>query len=362
MSEIRHEETFMLELARATIGGRPSPKLDQARAWSVLGEALRQKLIFLFARYVLTHEPCGLGRLSAVLSDLWHANRQRHSLVAHHARVIQTLLDEKGIPTLVRKGVVYDVLLHRGESIRASSDLDVLIPASLERTAEEELLRAGWLHAAYDPVTRSTKPLRRDVILRHRLSPDHLPRLARALPDSIVPVIELDVATDLLWHGWPEPQYASQLMKHCFSQTYDLNQLGLRTLKPVLQLIDCALHLYREAYFRENMTDSWDVRLGAFMDVALLWKTLSDSERQEFVNLTAEFRIDDPVRWVAHHVDALFDSGLSDALGRRSSPAWHFFLNSYQPAAGKQRPWKGSMRQRLFIEDRSLLESAQLAP
>ena len=265
------------------------------------------------------------------------------------AMEVQRALGAVGIPSLIRKGIVYQHLAYRRPGVRHFGDMDMFIPIASAKPARGVFEHLGFFHGAYAHGTHNLERWGRREAILYRLFPDHLPRYVRIHDDPFVRVVFVDIATELAWHGSSYTEALRGFLEEQFQSPSTVE--GMQTMGLVGHFIDCVLHLYREASFETHIRAGYDVSLRKFLDVLVLWSKLDTSGRAEVKAVIETYGIALPVAWVTHHLDALFDSEVSASLGLEGRLSERE-LQTWYSDNSKPGQWHGTMRQRLFASDR----------
>jgi hypothetical protein len=112
--------------------------------------------------------------------------------------------------------------------------------------------------------------------------------------------------------------------------------------------------VFRDAWYEANIQTETDVHLLKFVDLASIWRSLSQDGRERLHHLVVQLDLSGPVAWVCHHLDSLFDIRVgpqlvSDSASSRLDP------NSWMASDGSIGRWQGSMYERLFASSRKQL-------
>lgn len=288
------------------------PDFDHGR---LIEYALRHKLAAALADYV--HRQ-GLRRAFPVqlrvplLSFLQIAQHRAAVLTAEAARVSEALA-AAGIDAAWTKGLVAQERLYDGSGIRQFNDIDLMI-----RPEDRDRLRATLVDAGYaaeqtwDPVSGLLVPRSRTELRIYQLSPDHLPHFHRIGPDPVVPVVALDVANSLTWHGsdWQVPMEAVLAGR----RSVTVGDFSLPALSAAHSFLFVCLHLFREGWL-DRFARVKGVNLAQVAEVLREWRRLHAAERAAVVEAIAAHGLARPVAWACGHTDAVFGSSLTKELG-----------------------------------------------
>lgn len=162
--------------------------------------------------------------------------------------------------------------------------------------------------------------------------------------DAAVPVVVVDVANSLTWHGspWNVPV---ELTHHDARSVTVLDGHELPAMAPPHALLFVCLHLFREGWFERTIRTK-DISLAQFADVALAWQSLDPLQRQELAAIVRDCGLEEPMAWVTAHTDSLFGDSMTEDLGlvEVATPTW---LSSARSVGGVTLHWHGTMRERL---------------
>ena len=89
---------------------------------------------------LLGHEDPVMGRLCGVFRQSWVRSRQR----LHDAEGALILLENRGIPTMVLKGLALSSSYYRSPTLRPMDDIDILVPHWRVKDALQTLFTSGW--------------------------------------------------------------------------------------------------------------------------------------------------------------------------------------------------------------------------
>jgi hypothetical protein len=338
----------LLDSVRAYLVGQSDQSidmLDEVEVMVLLNEALHHKLAPLVAGRLRRHP--GLSQpLRIHVTELQMLAGHRLNVFVRHALHTQRLLHAHDIKVLFRKGVVLSVSLYRSPSDRHCSDIDLYCAARDREVARRVLLDAGLQEGELNN-DRRHRPHSRSEAFFTKLYPDHLPRLIIETADPLLPSVQVDVSVDIGWSGAPlsDARHAF-LVRELENTATDANGLGTASTA-WFHFIDVALHLYRDAYFEMNIDKGVDVHLSKFLDLALLWRQMSE-QIPEFQRTVDELGAADAMAWVTHHCDEVLGTRISRALGLdRRVHEGLVRPNTWQGLDGQVRPWEGTMTDRL---------------
>lgn len=310
-----------------------------------------------------------LCRLAALLADpKWdeilptavHFHLMESRLVNEHrvralrsaAVEVAEVLSRETIPFVFTKGIVLESTVYRGEWTRRLGDIDVMVHERDLRRVEAALRACGFKTGTYDWLSRRVLPLGRKEEVRYAMSPDHLPHFYREVDDAVVPYIKVDVSCSMTWHrsDWQIPSEAVLAVTDRFT----INGVDCPRMTWPLTFLFTVLHVFREAWFEDNIGDGLDVTLAALADVFLLWRdhqeSIVDALLQSYLST---YGLQRPVAWVAAHVDRTLGSRILEELdlARFADNTW---LRSLRAVSGGLVSYAGNMRERLQARDRRL--------
>lgn len=338
----------LLGSVRAYLAGQGNQSiniLDEVEVMVLLSEALHHKLAPLVAGQLRRHP--GLPQpLRIHVTEMQMLASHRRNVFVQHALDTQGLLSAHGIRSLFRKGVVLSTSLYGSPSDRHFSDIDLYCAARDREAARRVLLDAGLQEGELND-DRLRRPHSRSEAYFTKLYPDHLPRLIIETADPLLPAVPVDVSVDIGWSGAPLSDARHDfLVRQLESTATDAN--GLNTASAAwFHFIDVALHLYRDAYFEMNIDKGVDVHLSKFLDLALLWRQVSE-QIPDLQRAAAELGADDALAWVTHHCDEVLGTRISQALG--FDLRVHAGLvqpNTWQGLDRQVHTWGGTMTDRL---------------
>lgn len=326
----------------------------------LLEQALRHQMLPLLAYHVLElaqekkiQVP---GRIGQHCAEVLETNRWRLLVFRREAARVGGRLREIGVPFVATKGITFESTIYRGQGVRMLKDIDFMIPPSARETVSDALQGLGYVPGEYDEATGAIVPHPRKLELIYALNPDHLPRHGRLNADPCVPFLYVDFANSLTWN---KSSYEVPV-EEALDTRRDLALPGvpggaIPVFDPEFQFLFTILHLFREAWLELWVELELDVSLMKFGDV-IRWFA---GHRQQlaggrFARLLEKYGVVEPVAWVLEHTDRSFGTGMTAELGleHRVDENW---LSRAHPAYGKEREWRGTMRERLWAKDRRAL-------
>lgn len=310
-------------------------------------QAMRHGLLPAVADFLHRH---GLRRSlpvrlrNPVLAQL-HLSRHRSAVLTRAALEVSAALAGAGIPVVWTKGVILQSWLYGGAGTRTFNDIDMMIRPGHREPVRDALVAAGYVaEHRFDSASGSLLPIGRAAARVYQFSPDHLPHFHRLTGDAAVPVVVVDVANSLTWHGSPW-EVPVKLTHDGARPAAVLDGRELPAMAPPHAFLFICLHLFREGWF-ERTIKTKDLSLAQFADVALAWRSLGPLERRELAAIVHEYGLEEPVAWVTAHTDSLFGDSMTGQLGlaEAATPAW---LSSARSSGGMTLHWPGTMRARL---------------
>jgi hypothetical protein len=332
----------------------------ELRWGELLEQALRHQLLPMLALHALELSEQSQvripGRIAQHLSEVLEANRWRMCVFRREAARIVEALRALGVRFVATKGISFESTIYRGKGIRMMKDLDFMIGPDDRETVAEALKRLDYRPGNYDRASGSIVPHPRRQHMIYTLNPDHLPRHVRLADDPCVPFLYVDFANSLTWTRSAYDLPVEEALRHQVELPLPgLAGATIPCFTPDFQFLFTVLHLFREAWLEQWVELELDVSLMKFGDVIRLFETckaeLSDGG---FTALLETHGMVEPVAWVLEHTDRTFGTGMVGqlGLGGRVDENW---LASAHPSYGKERQWRGTMRERLWARDRSVL-------
>ena len=349
------EAGYLLDLTRAWAPSddtlpAPPPDLNWGQ---LVEEAVKQKLLPWVCGIFVLAPPSSLPRrLSHLMADILALNRHRNGVKLARTQELQASLGDIGLSVAARKGALFDEELYGG-GLRTYGDIDLYIKAQDIPLAIRTFEVHGWKQGTFDRLNRRVKDLPREEVVLTRVRPDHLPRLVLEETTPLVGATELDICFDFLWYGSEFQTSGRAILDEAMTTIELRTACGLMAFDPAYNLIDAMLHLFREAYFERSILQGHDVSLSKFLDVRLLWLSLSPPQRERFDHLVQRFGLWAPIAWVAAHTDAVLGTFIATAT--RLGPGDAMGLPSYRTSQGHDGIWRGSMISRIFASDRLAL-------
>lgn len=320
-----------------------------------IGQSLRQKLSPLVSSVLAEQDLRGLiypGGLRPFFADALNLNRHKHALLRRELSHISEGLRGHDIPFVVRKGLLLDLQLYGGRSLRVLGDLDFMIEPGHAPRIAEVMRGLGYQNGNYDEQQERFIPYSRQELITFRLSPDHLPKFVRATGDPLCKAIDVDFATSF---SWARSEFDVPLAE-AFATRVDYvlphMELPVPGFAPAFQFLDTVLHCYREAYTESAIRAGNDVELRKFLDVLLLWKLHREAlETEQFRTLVASSNLGAPLAWVFTYTDRLFGQGLVERFGLAGAVGEEQ-LACWRASGGEVRRWSGDIRERLYAKNR----------
>lgn len=344
--------SFLEQVAVRSLEQDPEPGAALIRApgfdyGRMVDQAMRHSLLPAVAAFVHRH---GLRRALPVrlripvMAQLQLA-RHRARLLTRAALDLDGALKAAAVPMVWTKGVVLQSSLYDDDGTRTFNDLDMMVLPIDRDTARNAIVGEGFVSDhTFDPVTGHLRPISRVASRMYQLSPDHLPHFHRLTDDLAVPVVVVDVANSLTWHGSPWEVPVESV--HGSAVRTEVHGMGsLSAMSPAHALLFVCLHLFREGWFERTILTK-DLSLAQFADIAVAWHRLDGPGRRELADLVVTHGLQEPVSWATAHTDSLWNLSITADLGlhEAATPEW---LTSARSGTGARLRWHGSMRDRL---------------
>jgi hypothetical protein len=349
----RHAEWEVLEAVCAGVDS--ADKADRLRELlampgfslgELLDQALRHRILALLVDTVeswdlwQTFPP----RMVAQLETFKAANTRRNRILTARAVEAAAALEAEGITVACTKGVVFQFVLYDRPGGRLFGDVDMMIlPTDVDAT-RRVMTGLGYQIGDYHQPSNSIRDISRERKVMYRMSPDHLPHFLLVLDDEVVPFAAVDFAFSMTWAdaAWQVP------MGQVLAERDRLTLPGggsIPTLTAPYSFVFAVLHLFREGWLERTVV-SKDVTLSTFADVHRFWARDGARLAAPVRAIVDEHALHDPVRWVTGHVDGLFGTSITPALGLAPTSAdpW---LSTARSTRGTQITWCGTMRDRL---------------
>lgn len=320
--------------------------------WSLLAQASRHRLMPVLAAHV-TAAPVAPGvrqsGMQRMMADIIRLNRYRNEYRARVATNLQRKLIEAGVPSLLRKGALYEQALYGGLGHRTFKDVDLFVAETLLPLTEKVLVESGFVQGWFDEYRGVVRSLSREDQIGYRLFPDHLPPMSQVADDELVRAVKVDVATTIGWHNSPFQRHGIEVVAREIELAAGAG--GPPEGRLAFHFVDCCIHLFREAYFEKEIVDSRSngVRLSKFLDTALLFESISQ-EGPGSIAMFIDASMRPALAWVGFHTDHLFGCDIVNAFGLGDALAEGFAF-TWESASGERRFWQGDMVQRLFSND-----------
>lgn len=272
------------------------------------------------------------------------------------ARIIQAF-DNSNIRHVVTKGMAFESTLYRGNGSRMMSDIDFMILPQDRELVRETLAALGYQMGTYEAQTNTIGPHSREMMIKYQLNPDHLPSHILLCDDVITPFIEVDIANSLTWTLCPFKIPVEVALDNIIYQSIpEIEDIRLPSFTPQFQFIFTILHLFKEAWIEITLDmKGKDVTLSKFGDVVRIWRRHQTRlQTEEFSDILNKFELIQPVVWVLEHLDRTLQTNIVSSLGleNRVTEEWLASAGSHKD---KPRYWQGTMRERLYCQDRRQL-------
>ncbi|MEU6072788.1 nucleotidyltransferase family protein [Micromonospora sp. NPDC047074] len=316
-------------------------------------------LIALAARHKMTPALAQFYRSAALMSALPIGLRDllANSLAWNQYKVarlrdesidIASRFAERGIRVVFNKGIALQHSLYDSRGVRSFSDIDIMVHPDDVPAVREAMQSLGYAaEQQYDTDLGRLVPLPRQAVIIYRLSPDHLPHFHRIDPQSGIPVLAVDVALSLTWHGsaWQLPMDEVLASARETQVGPDARHL-LPTLGNDYAFLFVVLHLFRECWFERTIVEG-GLRITQFADVWRYWQRWGSEHADQVRTLVRNHGLEPAVAWVTHYVDALYGSTMTAELDLHAFCASDW-LRSAGGTSGGYLAWDGDMRGRLF--------------
>lgn len=326
----------------------------------LLEQALRHQLLPMLALHALdAADRSGVripGRIAHHLLEVLEANRWHLLVFRREAVRIGAALRARGLRFAASKGITFESTIYGGKGVRVLKDVDFMIAPGDRDVAAAELGRLGYRPGVYDRATKSIVPHPRRQHVIYVMNPDHLPRHARVSDEPGVPYLYVDFANSLTWARSPYEVPVDEALRSCVELPLPDTGAALPCFAPDFQFLFTVLHLFREAWFEQWVEYELDVSLMKFGDVIRLFAAHRDAlcGGGGFAALLERHRVVEPIAWVLAHTDRTFGTGMAAALGLQDRVNEER-LHAAHSSSGKERRWRGEMRERLWAKDRAAL-------
>ncbi|ELS02520.1 hypothetical protein Xen7305DRAFT_00022340 [Xenococcus sp. PCC 7305] len=327
----------------------------------LLAQAKRHKILSILVYYCLSEKFVKIipqNILSQVeLPKILSINKHKIALYRQEAARIITTFERKNVRFVATKGIALESTVYPSQGIRTMSDMDFMISPQDREIVGKTLSDLGYSMGTFDYTTGKIKPHSRELMIKYRLSPDHLPSHVLLTDNIIIPFIEVDIANSLTWTSCPFQISVELALENIIYQSLlGRDDVQLPIFSPQFQFIFTILHLFKEAWIEITLEmKGKDVSLSKFSDVVRIWRTYKEQlQTQEFVAILEQWSIEKPVLWVLEHLDRTLQTNIVSDLDfeGRVTEEW---LSSASASNGISRQWRGTMRERLFSRDRHKL-------
>jgi hypothetical protein len=180
------------------------------------------------------------------------------------------------------------------------------------------------------------------------LNRDHLPKLARAIDQPGIRIVQVDVANSLTWTKSPFDVPVEEAIENPVVQPVPgIPGVGLPSFRPIYQFLFTVLHLFREAWLQKFVDFGSDVSLMKFGDVIrLIDQNRAELTDGELLRTMKANKVTDAVAWVLRHTDESFHTCTLEmfALAKHGDEE---LLASQMQSSAYVGAWGQSMRERL---------------
>ncbi|WP_029065331.1 nucleotidyltransferase family protein [Labrenzia sp. DG1229] len=366
MKPLDKEQRLLVALCKATVLNQDFKSilaetygLDMAHLFRL---ASKQKILPILASY-LVNSDCrdmliDVG-LDGPFYDAITLSRMRNRAQREEVIRIQNELEKRGLRNVPRKGVVYSNGFYPEASLRVFKDIDFYVDPGQETLLLECLKDLGYEFGYFSRKTKRISPLERKREIIFRLYPTHLLPMARISGLEYLPAYKLDLSVTLAWHDAAFDDLHQSILNKALTERNRTDWEGIRSADRLFHFVDCCLHLFREAFFEDKEefyrkdaeAARWiGVNLRKFLDVALIWRTLSAKDLSALNTYTIDRDFAAVMSWVGFHLEALFGVEINRALDldlrQIDPPLW-----KWKSGDGRIKNWRGSMMERIFAED-----------
>ena len=327
----------------------------------LIAQAKRHKILPLLAFYILSEQFFELVpqniQVQSQFQKILFINKHKLSIYRQEVARIIKAFQQKNIRFVGTKGISLESTVYPSSGIRTMGDIDFMILPRDREITQQTLSDLGYSMGTFEQKTGKITPHSRELIIKYKLSPDHLPSHVLLIDNLIIPFIEVDIANSLTWTTCPfQIPVEIALANISYQSLPGIKDIQLPVFLPQFQFIFTILHLFKEAWIEITLEmNGKDVNLSKFSDVIRLWRTYQKQlQNQEFLAILEQYSIIQPVLWVLEHLDRTFQTTIVADLGLQAkiTEEWLF---SASPRNGKIRQWQGTMRERLISQNRCQL-------
>lgn len=227
------------------------------------------------------------------------------------------------------------------EGCRTANDVDLLVCSDDVSVIGDALTAAGFCQG-YVRGGRFEKASRAAIITSKMMRGETVPYI-RETGCAWMPFLEVDLNFSLDYKR-DERGVAAEMLAHTVRPKAD--ETSVATLDPPDFFLHLCAHLYKEAATLPWVRMGRDMTLYKYHDVRLLWKRMSEPEREWLWKRAEALDMTEPCRCVLQWTAALFDGGHAGA----DSPLLH---TVFSPADGKTFVYKEKdLRARFFLPRR----------
>ena len=327
----------------------------------LLTQATRHKITNLLSAAIIANHLSEVVPLNIrqQLINVRLFNQHKIQIYRREAAKIVEAFTRKELKFVGTKGISVESTLYQGNGSRTMSDIDFMILPQEREPAIQALSQLGYQMGTYEQKTNKIRPHSREMMIKYKLNPDHLPSHVLLTNDVVTPFVEVDIANSLTWTSCPWQIPVEIALENILVQSIpEIKNIKLPVFSAQFQFIFTILHLFKEAWIEMTLEmDGKDVNLSKFSDVIRLWRSHHhELDVREFVGILEEFSLTQPVLWVLEHLDRTFNLDIVKSLGLQNQ-----VTESWLHSASDSRQWQGTMRNRLYSlnRDRLFIKSAR---
>ena len=252
---------------------------------------------------------------------------------------------EKCIPYAVIKGAVLSQSAYFDESIRFSTDLDILVGKESVDLVKPELERIGFIQGHVEnhrlcPYSRKEQAFY--TTSTHQLAPF----IKKA--GEINSFVEVDVNFDVFWGEYVHKTNMAQLL--AYTEVKAVCGVAVSCLLPEMQLLSLCLHNYKDMNSLYLLLQN-KFRLSIFLDLYYLLKN-SSINTMHFVELCKFFKAQEYVYYCLYYTALLFpEQDICDLRDRLFSEEGARLLNLYGLSENERKVWHRSFFDRLLFSN-----------
>lgn len=293
-----------------------------------------------------------------LLQSVYLCNYYRNITFSKELRQALILLNQRGIPAMVRKGIVMANLVYSDQGIRYMNDIDFFVPNEYLEAFIHVMDDLGYAMGRDSPDRRVIAPLNRDAQVQWKLQIGSLPPFLRTTSEPYIDILAIDARKQMM-----EPasgKYVPMEDLIARSETQTLVSEPVQMLSPEDFLIDLTVHIYREANMLQAMDASKDLCLYRFLDVAEYCRFAEKRiDPRRLGDIVGQYNIQEEVYYGLYFTNLYLGGVINPKLLEMTKPRDTSYLDEYGTLDRQVSRWSIGFFERLFDWTRSAKHKGQ---